>query len=390
MQERTMSVQVSCPRCGESVDPQARRCTNCGVDLAHAAILAEQALASSTAFITEGPIAPEILVPRLGEYLLERGVLTQEELQRAVEYQSKMVAKGQHRLVGRVLLELGMIDREMLDQAITEQILQLQNALQQSNRQLEQRVRERTQELQQALNRLTELSQLKSNFISNVSHELRTPLTHIKGYLDLLADGSLGPLTREQSEALDVLLRSETRLEELIEELLQFSLAASDQFTLKIERIDVNKLVAKTISQSMDKAKLRGISMQTNMFANLPEVNADVEKITWVLIELLDNAIKFTPYGGRVLVETSRDDNKVIVSVKDTGIGISPERITEIFEPFHQLDGSVTRRYGGVGLGLALMKNIIEAHGTTISVSSGEGEGTRFEFALLVVEETND
>jgi signal transduction histidine kinase len=114
------------------------------------------------------------------------------------------------------LLELGYIDREILDQVITEQILQLQSALQHANRQLESRVQERTRELQQALNRLSELNQLKSNFISNVSHELRTPLTHIKGYLDLLADGSLGQLTDQQSTAVEGRFALETRLEELI------------------------------------------------------------------------------------------------------------------------------------------------------------------------------
>jgi len=371
---------VSCPQCGRLVDAQARQCPFCEIDLAWAAALAEQALTETASHPLSGHITPEYLVPRLGEYLLEKGVLTQKDLQRALEYQSS--SQGQPRLLGQVLLELGLVDRETLDQVITEQILQLQNALQQSNRELERRVVERTQELQSALNRLTELNQLKSNFISNVSHELRTPLTHIKGYLDLMSDGSLGPLTIEQSDALDVLRRSENRLEEQIEELIQFSLASTGELTLILEPLNLNSLVSKVISLTTEKAANKGISLEKRGTNVLPPVKADEEKLTWVILELLDNAVKFTPAGGVVSVDTISEDKLVKIAIMDTGIGISPKHIEEIFEPFHQLDGSVTRRYGGVGLGLALVKRIIEAHGSSIQVRSEEGQGTRVEFVL--------
>lgn len=137
-------------------------------------------------------------------------------------------------MIGQKLLELGLVDRETLDQVVTEQILQLQQALQLANRQLEQRVLERTQDLQQALNKLSELNELKSNFISTISHELRTPLTHLKGYITLLADGSLGDLSEAQQEAMDVMERAEARLEHLIEDLIQFSLIARGQLSLTL------------------------------------------------------------------------------------------------------------------------------------------------------------
>ena len=150
-----MNVQVSCPVCGTLVDAQARQCPQCGVELALAAAIAERAVKSAMAVEPTMPITPEILVPRIGDYLRERGVLSQEDLQHALDYNRALAAKGESRLVGQVLLELGLVDRETLDQVITEQILRLQDALQQANRQLEQRVRERTRELQSALNRLS-------------------------------------------------------------------------------------------------------------------------------------------------------------------------------------------------------------------------------------------
>jgi signal transduction histidine kinase len=379
-----MSTLVPCPRCNRPVDSQVRVCPHCGVDLARAALLAEAALATVTASVPSEPMTPEILVPRIGDYLLERGVLSQTDLDRAVAYHQQEAAEGKRRLMGQVLLELGLIDRETLDQVVTEQILQLQYALQQTNRQLEQRVQERTRELQNALTKLSELNHLKSNFISNVSHELRTPLTHLRGYLDLMSDDGLGPLNEDQQAALQVLLRSEARLEELIDELIQFSLASSEALFLNIKAVDLYQVVTAEVSKASDKIRARGLSLTLDLSADIPPVRADDEKIAWVVHELLDNAIKFSHGGGRITVSLRNESQLVFCSVSDTGIGIPPDHVADIFEPFHQLDGSVTRRYGGVGLGLSLVRKIIEAHGTSIEVYSEEGKGSRFEFYLPV------
>jgi signal transduction histidine kinase len=380
-----MVIQIACPHCGNMVDPSIRQCPACGVQLGFAAALYEQEVTSAITEEAEGPITPEILVPRLGEYLIERGVLTQDQLQRALEYSAEMSRRGERRLVGQALLELGLVDRETLDQVVTEQILQLQFALQQANLQLEQRVRERTSELQTALNKLSELNQLKSNFISNVSHELRTPLTHIKGYLDLFLDGTLGPVTEDQASALDVMLRSEDRLEVLIEELIQFSMASSGSLALHLEDINFRQVVEETLSKAREKAQQREIRLETQLSNQEMMVKIDGDKLRYVMSELLDNAIKFTPSGGRVTVSLAAEDSLVCVTIQDTGIGIARDRLIEIFEPFHQLDGSVTRRYGGVGLGLALVRKIIEAHGSTIECFSEEGKGSRFVFRLPMI-----
>ena len=149
-------------------------------------------------------LSPEMLVPRMGEYLVQKGVVSTENLQKALDYQQEEMVKGNSMLLGQALIELDLLKRSQLDQAVTEQILQLRSALQAANRTLERRVEERTAELQRALERVSELSQLKANFISNISHELRTPLTHIKGYVELLITESLGGITEEQRHALQV------------------------------------------------------------------------------------------------------------------------------------------------------------------------------------------
>jgi signal transduction histidine kinase len=135
-------------------------------------------------------LTPEMLVPRLGEALVRAGHISEGDLQKALTYQRERTAKGGIMLLGDALLELRLIKRAALDQAVTEQIIQLRSALQNANRTLERRVRERTTELQEALQRLSEVSEMKANFVANISHELRTPLTHIKGYLELMATES--------------------------------------------------------------------------------------------------------------------------------------------------------------------------------------------------------
>ena len=378
-----MVIDFNCPSCGKPVSPNQRYCEHCGVDVAVAALLAEQQIMLPIHIPQGMPISPEVLVPRIGDYLIEKGLLSTGQLQKALAFQKKCSDEGKPLLLGQALLEQGLISREILDQAVTAQILQLQNALNVSNQSLKQRVEERTQELRQALERVSELNQLKSNFIANISHELRTPLTHIKGYLDILGDGGLGPLNENQFEALNVLKKAESRLERLIEDLIQFSLAARGDLSLNRGEIAIDKLIRIAVDRALNKARQQELSLTINTKEGLPLVRVDADKIGWVIIQLLDNAIKFTPKGGQVVVRASYNDAGLItVAVVDTGIGIPQERMTEIFEPFHQLDGSATRLFSGTGLGLAMVRRIIEAHGAQIKVQSVVGKGSCFEFSL--------
>ncbi len=333
-------------------------------------------------------LTPEMLVPRLGEALVRDGHINEFDLQKALAYQQEQVATGATMLLGQALLNLKLIDQGTLDQAVTEQIIQLRSALQAANRTLEQRVHERTAELEEALQRLSELNQMKANFVANISHELRTPLTHIKGYMELMVTDSLGPLTDEQRHALQVSQKASDRLENLIEDLIMFSMAVHGELSLKQEPLDIQRLINMAVRNATQKAEERGVIVEAVAKERMPMVQGDSEKMIWVLNQLLDNAVKFTPSGGRVVASLKEESsNLVMVTVTDTGIGIPPNRLQEIFEPFHQLDASSTRRAGGTGLGLSLVRQIIEAHGSLLDVISVEGRGTTFKFPLLVASE---
>lgn len=334
-------------------------------------------------------LTPEMLVPRMGEYLVQKGLITDQQLQSALAHQQEQTAKGNTVLLGQALIDLHYLERSDLDQAVTEQIIQLRSALQAANRTLERRVEERTSELQKALERVSELSQLKANFISNISHELRTPLTHIKGYVELLITESLGSITEEQRHALTVCQQSTTRLTDLVEDLIMVSLASRGEMSIKQEDVDVRRLANLMTKTHSEAATGRGINLHAVVDDDVPLVQADSQKVAWVLGQLIDNGIKFTPSGGSVVVSIKREgENLVILSVTDTGIGIPTSRLEDIFEPFHQLDGSPTRKYGGTGLGLSLVRQIVEAHGSMLEVQSTEGRGSTFKFPLLAVVES--
>jgi len=382
-----LSTLLSCPHCGSKVDAQGTLCRYCGVNLAFAAVMAEREIKLPLQVPMGTPMKPEILVPRLGDYLIEKGVLTQKELEKGLAYQRQHKEAGNPILIGQALVELGFISPDALDQAITVQILLLQSALKQTNLELDERVQERTSELQAALEKLNELNQLKSNFISSISHELRTPLTHIRGYLEVLADGSLGELSGSQIESIAAITKAEERLEALIENLIQFSLAARGELTLHWDTVDLAKIATDAVQQSLHKARNKDIDLTTNITPGLPAVNGDRDKLLWVVYQLIDNGIKFTPEEGCVEVDVANTNNTITVSVRDTGIGIPADRLDEIFEPFHQLDGSSTRRYGGTGIGLALMNRIIDAHMSKIVVSSQDGQGSKFSFSLSVLQD---
>jgi signal transduction histidine kinase len=331
------------------------------------------------------PLTPELLVPRLGDYLVEKGNITSEQLQLALNAQAEARKKQTEiPLLGQVLVEMGFLERPTVEHAITELIIQLRTALQDANEQLELRVQERTADLEKAIRKLSELNQLKANFVSNVSHELRSPIAHIKGYLELFVNDELGPLSDDQLKAMRVMVRSADRLGSLIEDLILFSMSESEPLTLRLQPFCLTDLCESIMKEAQFKASDDGVVLIKKFDPDLPMVQGDDQKLSWVISQLLDNAIKFTHAGGRVSLDLKLEDKFIRVAVIDSGIGIPGDKMEEIFEPFHQLDSSSSRRYGGTGLGLALVRKIVEAHGSSIHVTSQLGKGSRFEFLLNV------
>lgn len=381
-QKKPMIDSYTCPNCNQEIDSSDNNCQNCGMNLAIAAVIAEGEM---TQKILEAPnirLSPEILVPRLGDYLVERGFLSEEQLNQALSIQKLRDEAGDYKLLGRILIEENFINQTMLDTAITEQIAILQRALKKSNSELEGRVRERTNELHHALQQITKLNKLKTNFISNISHELRTPLAHMIGYIDLIKDYSLGPLTDDQVHAVNVLVKSYNRLHNLIDELLQFSMLSQGEMSISQTIISTEKLIDKAISHAHSLSLEKKVNLSISHLSKKTQVYADQDKISWVLGELIENGIKFNQEGGQVDVKISSQNGLVNFQVSDNGIGINEDQIEEIFEPFHQLDGSSTRRQGGTGIGLTLAKQIIDAHGSKLRVKSIKNQGTRFDFSL--------
>jgi signal transduction histidine kinase len=248
---------------------------------------------------------------------------------------------------------------------------------------------------------LCQLDRMKAGFMAIVSHELRTPLTPIVAYVEMLLDGQLGPLLPQQEEALGVVQAKAVHLQRLIEDLLSYVTMERGEATLAPKAISLDELLQAAANAFAARCQRNQISLMRAWPCDLPKVRGDPQQLRRVLEHLLDNACKFTPPGGRVTVRAycegggaaangARGDAhpRVYVAVEDTGIGISPEQQERIFEPFYQVDSSLTRRYSGLGLGLALARRILWEHGSELHVVSEEGKGSVFTFSLAACEPT--
>ncbi len=244
-------------------------------------------------------------------------------------------------------------------------------------------------ELKSAHQQLKGLDNLKSEFISSVSHELRTPLVSMTGYLHMMLDEKLGGITELQREGLEVSVKSLQRLTNLIQKMLLFSSEQKEQ-ELDISDFKIKDLLEHCATTLKTVADKQQVEIRTSVDDNLPLVRADEDKIIQVLINLTDNAIKFSPKGGRIELKAHPaygvgQNNMIEVLVRDEGKGLSPKDQAKMFEKFWQGSKEDGGRQKGLGLGLALVKKILEQHGCSITVSSELGRGTTMTFTLPTV-----
>jgi two-component system, cell cycle sensor histidine kinase PleC len=245
----------------------------------------------------------------------------------------------------------------------------------------------RARELDEARHVAEEASKAKTSFLANMSHELRTPLNAVIGFAELMKQETFGPLGHEryQEYAQDI-GASGRHLLGLINDLLDLAKAEANRMELVEQRIDVRSVVAACRRLIAEQAERELILLEVEVPAILPVLNADERKFRQMLLNLMSNAVKFTPAGGRVRVSVEvRACGDLAVAVADTGIGMSPEEQVKALEPFGQVDNRLSRRHKGTGLGLPLTRRLIELHGGALEIVSAEGAGTTVTLVFPVV-----
>ncbi len=280
--------------------------------------------------------------------------------------------------------DLDLIMTIASDVAVAVDNAEAYHRLEQLTQTLEHRVRERTEELQSANERLRELDRLKSAFVSIVSHELRTPMTSIKGYVENMLDGLAGSLTDKQVYYLTRVRYNTDRLTRMINDLLDLSRIEAGRVELHLEPVPLPVLVNEVVEGVQRVAGEKGLTVRQELQAGLPLVRGDRDKLYQILTNLIQNAIKFTPKGGEVVVRSEvRDPEFVQVCVTDTGCGIPPLELDKIFDRFFRGE-TVPTEARGAGLGLAITKSLVELHDGRIWVESTVGEGSLFYFTLPI------
>ncbi|MCY9091837.1 ATP-binding protein [Bacillus mojavensis] len=225
------------------------------------------------------------------------------------------------------------------------------------------------------------LEQMRKDFVANVSHELKTPITSIKGFTETLLDGAMED-KEALSEFLSIILKESKRLQSLVQDLLDLSKIEQQNFTLSIETFDAAKMLADIETLLKHKATEKGISLQLNVPKDPLYVAGDPYRLKQVFLNLVNNALTYTPEKGSVAINVKPGETEIQIEVSDTGIGIQKEEIPRIFERFYRVDKDRSRNSGGTGLGLAIVKHLIEAHEGKIDVTSEPGRGTVFTVTL--------
>ena len=251
-----------------------------------------------------------------------------------------------------------------------------------SQQELEIKVEERTRQLTLALEEVKKISKRKSDFISSVSHEIRTPLTSIKGYAAILLASKLGALPEEIRSRLEKINRHSDELVHMVNDLLDISRIESGKVEIRKETLSLKAISEKIEDLFSEQFKTKNISFSSQIPDDCQEILADRGQIERVFINLVGNAFKFTPENGKIGINANRVDKIIQIDIKDTGFGIPQDAQVSIFEEFFRVDNTINQEVKGTGLGLTLVKHIIEAHQGKIWVKSKLGEGSTFSFTL--------
>ncbi|HEX6843696.1 MAG TPA: HAMP domain-containing sensor histidine kinase, partial [Actinomycetota bacterium] len=250
--------------------------------------------------------------------------------------------------------------------------------------------RDEVGQLAAAFNRMSgELEQLersRRDLVANVSHELKTPIAAIRAHLENLLDG----VERPDPATLQVMLDQSDRLGRLVDQLLDLSRLESGEVPLHREDVAVGPLVARVVSEIAVARDAADVTITRDLDDDLPALDADAERLHQVLYNLVDNAVRYTPPGGRVTIAAHRHNGSVEISVADTGVGIEPEHLPHLFDRFYRVDAARSRDDGGTGIGLAIARSVVEAHGGRIRADSQPGHGSVFTVDLPAAYERTD
>jgi signal transduction histidine kinase/DNA-binding LacI/PurR family transcriptional regulator/putative methionine-R-sulfoxide reductase with GAF domain len=274
-------------------------------------------------------------------------------------------------------------DESRLLEAVARQL-----ALVLENTYLFEETQQRAEELAAALTQLEEMDQLKDAFIQNVSHELRSPLALIRGYAEMLDSGEIGEVPADQKKPVAIIARRARMLSDLVKDItliLEAEVSPPEAQPIPLDELTQNAV--EDFQVEIDQAEL---TLEAEIEPGLPPVSGDPTYMRRVLDNLIGNAVKFTPAGGKITVSLRQDGGTVALAVSDTGVGIPVDKLTRIFDRFYQVDGSARRRHGGVGLGLALVKEIVEAYGGRVTVESELEKGSTFTAYIPIVDDTRD